>query len=149
VKNHLRPFADINITSVADVAITLLIIFIITGSSGSFQRTGVTMNLPRTSAAKVLPEEGVTVSVTRDLKITVDKSEAQPGDFIAVLTKVMKEKAATQVYLKADAAVPYGVVIDLVGKVKEAGYENLGLMAEPKAPSVRRPTPVKEDTGSK
>lgn len=137
MKNHLRPFADINVTSIADVAITLLIIFIITGSSGSFQRTGVSMNLPRTSAAKVLPAEGVTVTITKELKIAIEKQDVAAEEFIPALTKVMSERAATQVYLKADATVPYGVVIDLVGRVKEAGYENLGLIAEPAAKSRR------------
>jgi biopolymer transport protein ExbD len=132
MRSQLRPFADINITSVADVAITLLIIFIIAGSTGTFQKTGVRMNLPRTSAAKVLTGEGVTVTITKELVLKVEEKEVKPAEFIRSLTQVMAEKGASQVYLKADAGVPYGVVIDIVGKVKEAGYENLGLIAEPK-----------------
>jgi biopolymer transport protein ExbD len=132
MRSPLRPFADINVTSVADVAITLLIIFIIASSSGTFQKTGVTLNLPRTSAAKVLTGEGVTVTVTKDLKITIEKQSLQLDEFIPALTRIMTEKGASQVYLKADAGVPYGVVLDVVGRVKEAGYENLGLIAEPK-----------------
>ncbi len=131
-RGNLRPFADINLTSIADVAITLLIIFIIAGSTGTFQKTGLRMNLPRTSAAKALTDEGVVVTLTKDLKITVDKEEAKTQDFIKVLTQVMTAKGASQVFLRADAGVPYGVVIDIIGKVKEAGYENLGLIAEPK-----------------
>jgi biopolymer transport protein ExbD len=131
-RGRLQPFADINITSIADVAITLLIIFIIAGSTGAFTKTGLRMNLPRTAAAKVLTGDGVMVFVTKDLKITVDKQECRTRDFSRVLTEVMTDKGATQVYLKADAGVPYGVVIDIIGRVKEAGYENLGLIAEPK-----------------
>lgn len=137
MRTPLRPFADINITSVADVAITLLIIFIITGASGTFQRTGVAMNLPRTSAAKVLPESGVVVTVNKDLTITVERTTASREEFITVLTRIMTEKGSNQVYLRADASVPYGVIIDLIGKVKEAGYENLGLIAEPKPRGAR------------
>ena len=128
----LRPFADINVTSIADVAITLLIIFIIAGSAGAFQKTGVGMDLPRTSAAKILPQEGVTISITRDQKITVEEKAVKSDDLVPALTEAMTRKGATQVFLKADAGVPYGVVIDIVGKVREAGYENLGLIAEPK-----------------
>jgi biopolymer transport protein ExbD len=137
MRRPLRPFADINITSVADVAITLLIIFIITGASGSFQRTGVRMDLPRTSAAKVMPEEGVQIVVNKDLTIMVEKEAVKPGDFIPTLTRVMTSKGANYVYLRADASVPYGLIIDLVGQVKEAGYENLGLIAEPKPKTSR------------
>jgi biopolymer transport protein ExbD len=132
MRPRLRPFADINITSVADVAITLLIIFIITGASGTFQKTGVRMNLPRTSAAKVLPESGVIITVNKDLTIEIEKQSVKSDEFIPALTKAMTEKGSNYVYLRADAGVPYGVIIDLVGKVKEAGYENLGLIAEPK-----------------
>jgi biopolymer transport protein ExbD len=129
---HLRPFADINITSVADVAITLLIIFIIAGSTGTFQKTGVRMNLPRTSAARVMPAEGVVVTITREQKLTIEGQDVKRDDFIPALTRVMTDRGANQVYLRADAALPYGVVMELIGKIKEAGYENLGLIAEPK-----------------
>jgi biopolymer transport protein ExbD len=132
MQTGLRPFSEINVTSVADVAITLLIIFIIAGSSGAFQKTGLQMNLPRTSAAKALTGEGVVVTMAKDGKITVGNQTCKPEEFTAVLTRAMQEKGATQVYLRADAAVPYGLVIDIVGQVKEAGYENLGLVAEPK-----------------
>jgi biopolymer transport protein ExbD len=132
MQTGLRPFSEINVTSVADVAITLLIIFIIAGSSGAFQKTGLQMNLPRTSAAKALTGEGVVVTMNKDGKILVGNQTCRPEEFTAVLTRAMQEKGATQVYLRADAAVPYGLVIDIVGQVKEAGYENLGLVAEPK-----------------
>ena len=132
MQTGLRPFSEINVTSVADVAITLLIIFIIAGSSGAFQKTGLQMNLPRTSAAKAMTQDGVVVTMMKDGKIEVGSHACKPDEFSAVLTKAMQEKGATQVYLKVDAAVPYGLVIDIVGQVKEAGYENLGLIAEPR-----------------
>jgi biopolymer transport protein ExbD len=137
MRPRLRPFADINITSIADVAITLLIIFIIAGSAGAFQKTGVKLNLPRTSAAKVLPQEGVVVTITRNLQVTVEDQPVKDDEFIPALTQAMTQKNATQVFLQADAGVPYGVVIDIVGKVREAGFENLGLIAEPKPKGAR------------
>ena len=137
MQTGLRPFSDINVTSVADVAITLLIIFIIAGSSGAFQKTGLRMNLPRTSAAKAMLEDGVVVTMTKDGKIAVGAQACKLEEFAAVLTRAMQEKGATQVYLRVDAAVPYGLVIDIVGQVKEAGYENLGLIAEPKPKRAR------------
>jgi len=132
MRSQLRPFADINITSVADVAITLLIIFIIAGATGTFQKTGVRMTLPRTSAAKVMPAEGLVVTITREQKISIEGQAVKREDFIKALTQAMTDKGANQVYLRADAGLPYGVVMDLIGKIKEAGYENLGLIAEPK-----------------
>ncbi len=132
MQTGLRPFSEINVTSVADVAITLLIIFIIAGSSGAFQKTGLQMNLPRTSAAKAMTQDGVVVTMNKDGKVSVGDQVCKPGEFTAVLTRAMQEKGATQVYLRADATVPYGLVIDIVGQVREAGYENLGLVAEPK-----------------
>lgn len=132
MQTGLRPFSEINVTSVADVAITLLIIFIIAGSSGAFQKTGLRMNLPRTSAAKAMTEDGVIVTMMKDGKIEVGSQACKLDEFSATLTRAMQEKGATQVYLRVDAAVPYGLVIEIVGQVKEAGYENLGLIAEPK-----------------
>ena len=130
----LRPVSEMTITSLADVATTLLIIFIVAGVSASLSRSGIDVNLPRTSVAKPKVGTGVVVSITKNQEIYVDQRQIALKDFNSALNQALSKKGTDRVFLQADAAVAYGIVIDVVGKIREAGIENLGLVAEPKLP---------------
>lgn len=122
------------ITSLADVATTLLIIFIVAGVSASLSRTGIDVNLPRSSAAKPKIGTGVVISVTKKQEIYIDQSRTTIKDFNSALNQALSKKSSDRVFLQADAQVAYGLIIEVVGKIREAGVENLGLVANPKLP---------------
>jgi biopolymer transport protein TolR len=119
---------DINVTNLVDVILVLLIIFMITAP---MMQSGIDINLPR---AKATPEdmgEGVVVTITKAQQIYVDERVANLERFEGILTDVTRKKGSRSVYLRADKDIPYGLVIEIVGKIKSLGIQNLGLVTEP------------------
>ncbi|MDI6840650.1 MAG: biopolymer transporter ExbD [bacterium] len=129
MRHELRPISEMNITSLADISITILIIFIVTGT---FLKSGINVNIPRTSAATAQKEEGIVVSITKEGRIFVEETQVSLSYFEKVLEAKISRARYPLVYLKADEGVPYGLVMEVIGRIKEIGIENLSLIAEPK-----------------
>ncbi len=128
-RNKKNDFiAEINVTNLVDVSLTILTIFIITAP---MMTPGIDVNLPRTDASLPHDEEGITVSINKNREIFVDSDKTVLGNFEPKLTKIIKDKPpGTIVYLRADKEVDYGYVIEVVGRMRKAGVRELGLVAE-------------------
>lgn len=115
-------------TSLADVSITLLVIFMITAP---MMIPGIDVNLPRTDASLPHDEEGITVSIKNTGEIYIDNDRVAIEDLENTLKKNLENKPpGIIVYLRADEAVNYGYAIDIVGRIRKAGVKDLGLVAE-------------------
>ncbi len=120
--------SEINMTSLADVSITLLVIFMITAP---MMTPGIDVNLPRTDASLPHDEEGITVSIKNTGEIYIDNDKVAIEDFESVLKKSLESKPpGVIVYLRADKKVDYGYAIEIVGRMRKAGVKELGLVAE-------------------
>ena len=119
---------DINVTNLVDVILVLLIIFMITAP---MMQSGIDINLPRTKATPEDMGEGVVVTITKEQKIYIDERVTNLERFEGILTDVTRKKGSRSVYLRADKDIPYGLVIDVVGKIKSLGIRDLGLVTEP------------------
>lgn len=120
--------SEINMTSLADVSITLLVIFMITAP---MMTPGIDVNLPRTDASLPHDEEGITVSVKDNKEIYIDNNKIDIDGFEIEIKKIMEGKPpGIIVYLRADEKVDYGYIIDIVGRMRNAGIKELGLVAE-------------------
>lgn len=120
--------SEINMTSLADVSITLLVIFMITAP---MMTPGIDVNLPRTDASLPHDEEGITVSIKNTGEIYIDNDKVIIEDFESVLKKSLESKPpGVIVYLRADEKVDYGYAIEIVGRMRKAGVKELGLVAE-------------------
>lgn len=120
--------SEINMTSLADVSITLLVIFMITAP---MMTPGIDVNLPRTDASLPHDEEGITVSIKNTGEIYIDNDKVAIEDFESVLKKSLESKPpGIIVYLRADKKVDYGYAIEIVGRMRKAGVKELGLVAE-------------------
>ena len=126
--------ADINVTSLVDVAFTLLVIFIITAP---ILQSGVEVQVPRASAEAISSPEGVIVTVTRDGQIYIGEATASWEEFPAAFADVVRNEQARNVYLKADEGVPYGQVLRVLGAMKALDIATVGLVAEPEDLPVR------------
>lgn len=123
-----KLISEINITSLADVSITLLVIFMITAP---MMTPGIDVNLPRTDASLPHDEEGITISVKNANEIYLDGDKVTVPDLETKLKRILRDKPpGVIVYLRADEKVNYGYVIDIVGRIKKAGVTDLGLVAE-------------------
>jgi len=130
---QLKFLADINLTSLADVSITLMIIFMIAGISVSLTRAGIPVSVPRSSAAVPQRSEGVSVTVDKNGKIYIEDKLTSVNEFSSVLMQTLSRKTTNQVYLIADETVNYGLVINVISKIREVGIENVGLVATPQS----------------
>ena len=124
-----RYAAEINVTPLVDVMLVLLIIFMITAP---MMTRGIKIDLPATTA-KPLPQKTRPLTITIDKKgrIYLDSHAIDKGALKARLILLRKKNPKLRLLLKADRAVPYGIVASLLAELKEAGLEELGLVTRP------------------
>ena len=123
--------ADINVTSLVDVAFVLLIIFMITAP---MMQGGVQVQLPRVEARPLQPERGIVVSVDRGGRIFVDQSSFGYEDFRATFRAMVARRKPAAVYLRADKGVAYGDVVRVLAVIRASGVRDVGLVAEEETP---------------
>ena len=123
--------AEINVTPLVDVMLVLLVIFMVTAP---MMQQGVQVNLPKADTKAMTPaEEAVIVSVDKAGKTYINKDEVPAGDLKPRLEALFASRAKKEVFLKADAGVPYGEVVRAMADIKGAGIERLGMVTEPAA----------------
>ncbi|MGH7481714.1 MAG: ExbD/TolR family protein [Longimicrobiales bacterium] len=128
-RRGLPMSTDINVTSLVDVAFTLLVIFIITAP---ILQAGIELQLPRAEAAPITATEGVVVSVNREGMIFVGEVPARTvEEFQEVYPMVVAELNARTAYVRADRDVSYGRVLQVIGAMKEMDVAEVSLIAEP------------------
>jgi len=126
-----RPMADINVTPLVDVMLVLLVIFMVTAP---LLQQGVQVNLPKANTKAMTPQdEAVVVSVDKSGKVFINKDEIPAADLRNRLAAMFASREKKEVFLKADAGVPYGEVVKAMADIKGAGIERLGMVTEPAA----------------
>ena len=121
--------AEINVTPFVDVMLVLLVIFMVTAP---MMQEGVQVNLPKADTKAMTPaEETVVVAVDKNGRIFINKDEIPAGDLRERLTTLFSTRSKKEVFLKADAGVPYGEVVRAMADIKGAGIERLGMVTEP------------------
>jgi len=129
--NNRAVMAEINVTPLVDVMLVLLVIFMVTAP---MMQQGVQVNLPKADTKAMAPaEESVVVSVDKNGKVFIDREEVPAGDLRKRLSTMFASRAKKEVFLKADAGVPYGEVVRTMADIKGAGIERLGMVTEPAA----------------
>jgi biopolymer transport protein TolR len=129
-RDELGPSAEINVTSLVDVALTLLVIFMITAP---MMQGGVEVQVPRAKTESVPSSEGVIVTVDRAGGIFIGQAPVRWEEFERAFPAMVKAKGAQNVYLRADQGVPYGRVVQVLGAMKAADVATVGLIAEPES----------------
>ncbi len=120
--------AEINVTSLVDVAFTLLVIFMITAP---ILQGGVEVAVPKAPSAPLQVSEGLVITVDREGQIYVDDAEFTREEFTATIVQLVERKGGPTVYVKGDRDVPYGSVLWVIGMLKESNIDAVSLIAEP------------------
>jgi biopolymer transport protein ExbD/biopolymer transport protein TolR len=123
--------AEINVVSLIDVMMLLMVIFMITAP---MMQGGVEVALPKAEARPMTPKSGLVVSVTRTGAIYVDETKLSLGEFRASFRALASGRGSQGVFLRADAGVPYGTVVQVLAIMRGAGVGDVGLVAEPEQP---------------
>ncbi|MGB9741584.1 MAG: ExbD/TolR family protein [candidate division WOR-3 bacterium] len=130
---RLKFLAEMNITSLADVSFTLMIIFLIAGVSTALSRQqGIDLELPRTTRPQPQTRAGLIISVKADGQIFIGTKAVLLSGFSKALADQLARNEYSQVYLHADRRVDYGTVIEILGLIREQGITNIGLTALPR-----------------
>ena len=127
-RERYETSAQMNLTSMVDILFMLLIIVMITAPMMHAQ---VDLSLPKSSAARVTDESTVTVSITRDGRLYLGKTEIGYDELPRKLWELREKKNLRSVALRADKDVRYETIMKVIGLIKEGGIEDLGLVALP------------------
>lgn len=130
--------AEINVTPFVDVMLVLLIIFMV---AAPLMTVGVPVELPKT-AANSMPgeqEEPLTITIAVDGIISIQTTEVARNELIGRLRAIAAERDSKRVFLRADGAVPYADVVQVMGALNKGGFDNIGLVTETGGPALDAP----------
>jgi biopolymer transport protein TolR len=132
---------DINITPLVDVMLVLLIIFMVTAP---LIQQGVQVNLPEVRAKSVdADEQKLVLSIKLDRSLWLgagdDAARVPPERLEEVLRANSRLQREKELFLMADKALPYGVVVEVMATVQRAGITGVGMITNPPGEKPRRP----------
>ncbi len=127
--NNKGMLAEINVTPFVDVMLVLLIIFMVTAP---LMTQGVEVDLPQTRTVRSLPQdnEHLVLSINDKGEIYLDEYKVGFDELQSHLEKLVK-KQNKMLFLRADKSVAYGEVVKVMGEIKAAGIDRMGVVAEP------------------
>ncbi len=132
--------SDINMTPLVDVMLVLVVIFILTAP---LMASSIRLDLPRAEGATPgAAPQFITLVVDAAGQAFLDDQPLSQPALAERLRRIGAEQPDTEVQLRADAAVPYGRVVEVMGAAHLAGLQRIGFVAEPTA-SGNPPAPAK------
>ena len=127
------PMSDINMTPLVDVMLVLVVIFILTAP---LMVSTVKVELPQTQGANLdEPPKAMMLVVDKAGQVYVNDRPVDMAALAQALNKTGQDNPSTEVQLKADTAVPYGRVVEVMGLAHQAGLSRIGFVADPGAPA--------------
>ncbi len=134
-----RPVAEINITPMVDVMLVLLIIFMV---AAPLMVSGVPIQLPKSSAAKVgQTKKPMVVTMTADKRLQIRDEFVTREQLIPRLQSIKASEGDSVVYVRADTSLPYGDVMLILGQVGESGFSRVSLLSSRLQGSPQAPSP--------
>jgi len=133
-RGRAAAMSEINVTPFVDVMLVLLIIFMV---AAPLLTVGVPVELPKT-AASALPteaEEPLTITMTSDGRLLIQNADVADADLIPRLRAIAAERTSNKVFLRADGAIPYQRVAQLMGALNAGGFTNIGLVTDTDGPT--------------
>ncbi len=124
-----RPISDINVTPLVDVMLVLVVIFIVTAP---LLASSIRLDLPRSEASQ--PGDAprfVTVALDAGGRTYFNDQPVTAEELAQRLAQAARAGADTEVQLRADQAVPYGRIVEVMGAAQKAGLSRIGFVAEP------------------
>ncbi len=121
--------SEINVTPLVDVMLVLLIIFMVTAP---MMTAGLDVKLPN-ATAKPLPQkqDSVVITLNASGQIYLNKDMVNEASLVQRLSQMKARGDTSQVLLRADKDVTYGLVASVVAAVRTAGIQDLGLVTDP------------------
>jgi TonB system transport protein ExbD (group 1) len=119
---------EINVTPFIDVTLVLLIIFMV---AAPLATVDVAVDLPSSSAVlQPRPDKPVYLTLGADLGLSLGEIEIPRAALAAALDAATNGDRSQRVFLRADAAVPYGALMKVMDALRDAGYLKVALVAQ-------------------
>ncbi|MEJ2365665.1 MAG: protein TolR [Deltaproteobacteria bacterium] len=124
-----RLMSEINVTPFVDVMLVLLIIFMVTAP---MMMQGVDVNLPHTTTSPIASEEErLVISITGKREIYLNEYKISLETLQRKLETIYQNRPDRAVFLRADKALPYGFVMEVMAALRQSGMKRIGMVTEP------------------
>jgi biopolymer transport protein TolR len=126
-RRRAQPMSEINVTPFVDVMLVLLVIFMVTAP---LLTVGVKVDLPQTKAGAVTgSDEPLAISVKKDGQVFVQDTATELDGLVPKLLAISGNNPDIRIFVRGDAAVNYGRVMEVMGLVNNAGFRKVALIA--------------------
>ena len=130
LKSRIRtpPMSEINVTPMVDVMLVLLIVFMVTAP---FLTVGVQIELPKTKA-KILQGQDEPLAITIDAQgqVYLQDTEIDLEGLVPRLRAITSNNPDVRIFVRGDASINYGRVMEVMGTVNAAGYKKVALVTQ-------------------
>jgi len=117
----LQPLAEINVTSMVDVAFTLLIIFIITAP---ILQGGIEVAVPETEVSALTAQDNtLIITVDRDGMVYMGETPMDRTEFAQSFGQILSAGAVDEVWIKGDSLAAWGAGVDVISTVARSGID--------------------------
>ena len=128
-RTESRVMSEINVTPLVDVMLVLLIIFMVTAP---MMQQGIDVDLPQTTSRAIAgQEERLVITINAKREVFINQEKVDPRLLKRRLEQSSAARLNKEVLLRADRGVPYGIVVQTMADIKNAGIEKLGMVTEP------------------
>ena len=129
--SHAALTSDINVTPLVDVCLLLLIIFMVVTP---MLQKGVPVNLPVTEDPEKTPdtEKQLQISVKADGSVYLGPNVVRKDQVETSLKEIYERTPDREIAVKGDRLVKYGDVLDVLKACREVGFNDVGLISQPK-----------------
>lgn len=122
------PMSEINVTPMVDVMLVLLIIFMVTAP---MLTAGIPVDLPQAKGEQLqASKEPLTVSLDAQGDIYIAEAKVPIDELAAKLKAIAKNGAEQQIIIKGDKALAYGIVLKVMGRIRDAGFRKVSFLTE-------------------
>ncbi len=123
-----RPLSEINVTPFVDVMLVLLIVFMVTAP---LLTVGVPVDLPKTKAAALNQDtEPLAVTIDKGGKIYLQNTPITEEELVPKLEAIAQNGYDQRIFVRGDASVDYGKVMEVMGLLSSAGFKRIGLVTD-------------------
>lgn len=121
--------SEINVTPFVDVMLVLLIIFMVTAP---MMTHGVKVDAPQTTHENMdVDAKALIISIDGNRQVFINQYQLDASEVRERLPAILDVRQTGEVFLKADKSLPYGIVMDVMAQIRDAGIEKIGMVTEP------------------
>ena len=122
------PMSEINVTPMVDVMLVLLIIFMVTAP---MLTAGIPVDLPQAKGEQLqASKDPLTVSVDAKGDVYIAEAQVPLDDLAAKLKAISKNGSDQQIIIKGDKGLAYGIVLKVMGRIRDAGFRKVSFLTE-------------------